>query len=169
MKPSYTSAFGLGALAGLIIALSALLFVGATGGTAKLEVIGEGTGIEPAFAIPASAFWMVSIVAGAVCGLILALVTHAIGKVIDPDAQGAPVWVVGLLGVVVGGVVSFAIFPLGSTVLGSVQDGVATVTVADITILTAVAGLAGGAAIAWQSYIMTRPPQAKEDPELLAA
>ncbi|MGI9529336.1 MAG: hypothetical protein ACR2NG_06450, partial [Acidimicrobiia bacterium] len=61
------------------------------------------------------------------------------------------------------------VFPLGITLLGSVQDGLATASVVDIVLLTIVAGLAGGAVICWQSYIMARPPQPKQDMELLAA
>jgi hypothetical protein len=64
--------------------------------------------------------------------------------------------------------VASSVFPLGVTLLGSVQDGLATVSVADFVLLSAVAGITGGAIIVWQSYIMARPPQAQQDPELLA-
>jgi len=169
MKPSYGSALGIGAIVGAILALSALVFVAATGGVSKLIVIGEGASIEPAFAVPASAFWMVSILVAAVLGMVLAVITRAISAVIDPDSTGAPIWLIAVLGFIVGGVVAFAVFPLGITLLGTVQDGLATASVADLTLLTAIAGLAGGSVICWQSYIMARPPQPKEDTDLLAA
>lgn len=158
----------MGALVGLVVALCSALFVGATGGVTKLDVIGEGASIEPVFSIPASAFWMVAIITGVVCGLVVAIATRAIAIVIDPDTTGASSWVIASLGAVVGGVVAFSVFPLGVTLLGSVQDGLATVSVADFVLLSAVAGITGGAIIVWQSYIMARPPQAQQDPELLA-
>ena len=169
MKPSYGSAFGIGAIAGTVIALCALVFAGATGGVSKLIVLGEGAAIEPAFAVPASAFFMVISVVGGLCGLILALATRAVSAVIEPDRAGAPTWLIGVLGFIVGAVVALAVYPLGITVFGSIQDGLATASVVDMVALTAVAGLAGGAAICWQSYIMARPPQPKEDTDLLAA
>ncbi len=169
MKPSYGSAISLGAIVGIVIALSAMLFVAATGGVAKLTVIGDGTSIEPAFAVPASAFFMVATLVGGVCGLVLAVGTRAISAVIDPETSGAPMWLIGVLGFVVGAVVSAAVFPLGVTLLGTVQDGLATASVVDMVLLTIVAGLAGGAVICWQSYIMARPPQPEPDTELLAS
>ncbi|MGI9528839.1 MAG: hypothetical protein ACR2NG_03945 [Acidimicrobiia bacterium] len=169
MKPSYGSALSIGAIVGTVIALSAMVFVAATGGVAKLTVIGDGTSIEPAFAVPASAFFMVATLVGGVCGLVLAVGTRAIAAVIDPETSGAPTWLIGTLGFVVGAVVSAAVFPLGVTLVGTVQDGLATASVVDIVLLTIVAGLAGGAVICWQSYIMARPPQPKPDTELLAA
>lgn len=169
MKPSYGSALGVGAIVGTVIALSAMVFVGATGGVSKLAVIGEGASIEPAFAVPASAFFMVATLVGGLCGLVLAVATRAISAIIDPETSGAPTWLIGVLGFVVGAVVSFAVFPLGITLLGTVQDGLATASVIDLVLLTAVAGLAGGAVICWQSYIMARPPQPKQDTDLLTA
>ena len=168
MRPSYSSAFGIGALVGVVLALATLLFVAATGAVSKMTVVGDVPSIEPAFAVPASAFWIVAIIAGTVAGLILAIATRAIAQVIDPESDGAPGWAIAGLGAVVGAAVAFAVFPLGISLLGSVQDGVATVTVMQLLGLTVLAGVAGGAAITWQSYILARPPVAEEDPELLA-
>ena len=159
----------MGALVGTVIALAALLFAGATGGVPKATIVGELPDIEPAFAVPASAFWIVAIITGAVCGIVLAIGTRALASVIDPDADGAPWWVIIGLGAIVGAAAAFAVFPLGITLLGSVQDGLATVTVIQMIGLTVLAGFSGGGAIAWQSYILARPPQPEEDPELLAA
>ena len=75
MKPSYGSAFGIGAIVGLVLAVATMLFVGATGGVPKLGVIGEGADIEPVFAVPASALWIVTILAAGVAGMILAIAT----------------------------------------------------------------------------------------------
>lgn len=169
MKPSYGSAFGVGAIVGLIGAVAATLFVGATGGISKLDVTAEAASIEPVFAVPASALWIVTIVVAAALGMLLAVVTAAVARVIDPEASGAGLWVIALLGAIVGGVVAFAVFPLGVSGLGSLQDGVATISVVDMVALSAIAGLAGGSVIVWQSYIMARPPLVTPDPELLAA
>jgi hypothetical protein len=168
MKPSYGTSVGLGAVAGLVLAECALLFVGATGGVPKLDVIGSGSDIEPVFSVPASALWMVLIVASLACGILLAVTTWAIARTIEPDAHGANCAIIGATGAVVAVAVSFAVFPLGVTVLGSLTDGVATLSVADMAAMCAIVGVAGGAAIVWLSYILTRPPQPAEDPELLA-
>ena len=167
MKPNYGSAFGIGALVGLVLATATMLFVGATGGVPKLTVLDQGSSVEPAFSVPASAMWIVTIVAGAVCGLALAIATKAIARIIDPDTDGASMLIIAPLGAIVGGVVCFAIYPLGITLLGDVADGLATASVADIAILTAVAGLAAGSVITWQSYILARPPVPAEDTELM--
>ena len=71
-------------------------------------------------------------------------------------------------GAIVAVAVSFAVFPLAVTVLGSLKDGIATLSVADMAAMCAIVGVAGGAAIVWLSYILTRPPQPADDPELLA-
>ncbi len=168
MKPSYGSAFAVGAIAGLILAMAFALFAGATGGVPKLDTTGQGSSLEAAFAVPASAMWIVTLVLGAVGGAILAIVTVAVAKVIDPEAAGAPMLIVAPLGAVVGAVIAFAVLPLGVTVVGSVQDGIATASVAALTGLVAAVGLVGGAGVVWLSYILTRPPQAHPDPELLA-
>lgn len=169
MKPSYGSALGIGAVAGTVIALSAMVFVAATGGVSKLVVLGEGASIEPAFSVPASAFFIVVNLVGGLCGLVLAVGTKGIAAIIDPDHSGTPTWLIGVLGFIVGAVVALSVYPLGITLLGSVSDGLATASVVDIVLLTAIAGLAGGAVVCWQSYIMARPPQPKVDADLLAA
>ena len=169
MKPSYSSAFWIGAVVGLVLGAVAMLFVGATGGVPKLGVTGEGTSIEPVFNVPASALWIIVILTGAALGLVLAVVTRAVATVIDPEARGVTLWVIAPLGAVVGGVVAFAVFPLGISAIGTLQDGVATVSVVEMMVLTAIAGIAGGSVVTWQSYVMARPPQAVEDPELLPA
>lgn len=169
MKPSYGSAIGIGGIVGMVIALCAMVFVAATGGVAKLAVLGEAASIEPAFAVPASAFFMVANLVGGLCGLVLAVATRAMSAIIAPDTSGAPTWLIGVLGFIVGAVVALSVFPLGITLLGSIRDGLATASVVDLVLLTAIAGLSGGAVICWQSYIMARPPQSKEDTDLLAA
>jgi len=169
MKPSYAQATILGAVVGLVLALGALLFVGATGGVPKLGVTGEGAGVEPAFIVPASAFWMVAILAGAVIGLILSIGTRAIVRVLDPDSPSTTLWIVAPTGAIVGGVLALAVYPLGVSMFGSLADGNASISVVGMTMLTAILGIVGGAVIVWQSYVMSRPQQAQPDPELLAA
>lgn len=154
---------------GLVLSTCALLFFGASGGVPKLDVVGEGASLEPVFSVPASAMWMTAIGAGAVCGLILSIATKAIARVIDPDTSGASLWIIAPVGAIVGGVIAFAVFPLGVSLLGDLKDGVATVSVSDLTLLASIAGLAGGSIITWQSYILSRPPVHEEDLELLQA
>jgi hypothetical protein len=168
MKPSYGSAFGIGAAVGLILSMAALLFVGSTGGVTKLAVVGAGSRMDPSFAVPASALWIVAIVTAVACGAVLATGTRGIARIIDPTAHGAPLAIVIALGAVVAGAVTFAVFPLGVTLLGSLKDGIATVSVVEMGIMTATVGALAGAIIVWQSYVMSRPPQSAPDPELLA-
>jgi hypothetical protein len=169
MKPSYTSAFAIGAVVGLILAAAGTLFAGATGGVSKLGVNGEGSVLDPVFNVPASALWFVVILTSAGLGLVLAVATRAVANVIDPDAPSVTLWVIGPLGAIVGGVVAFAVFPLGVSGFGTLQDGVATVSIAEMMLLSAMVGVSAGAVITWQSYIMARPPTAEDDPELLPA
>lgn len=169
MKPSYSSAFWLGAVVGLLLAVVGTLFAGATGGVAKLGVSTDSGTIEPVFNVPASALWIVVILTSAALGLVLAIGTRAIARVIDPDARSITLWAIGPLGAVVGAVVAFAVFPLGVSAFGTLADGVATVTVSEMLVLSCTAGIFGGGTVAWQSYIMARPPQTAEDTELLPA
>ncbi|MGI9665807.1 MAG: hypothetical protein ACR2N2_01730 [Acidimicrobiia bacterium] len=169
MKPSHGSAFGIGALVGLVLSTCAMLYFGASGGVPKLDVAGEGASIEPIFAVPASAMWTTTIVGGAICGLILAIATKAIARVIDPETSGASLWIIAPAGAIVGGVVAFAVFPLGVSLLGELKDGTAAVAVSDLVLLASLAGLAGGAIVTWQSYILARPPVHADDEELLQA
>lgn len=169
MKPSYGKSIVIGALIGLVVSMATLLVVGATGGVSKLGIIGEGADIEPAFAVPASAMWIVVAIAGAAVGLVLAIATRAFSRVIDPDAKSVSSALVGVVGAVVGAVVAIAVFPVGSSALGEIKDGVATVTVAQVIILTAITGISTGGGVVWLSYVMARPPQQEDDPELLAA
>jgi hypothetical protein len=169
MKPSYTSAFGVGAVVGLILAAAGTLFAGATGGVPKLGVTGEGSVLEPVFNVPASALWLVTIVVSAVLGLLLAVATRAIARVLDPEAPSVTLWLIAPLGAIVGGVVAFAVFPLGVSGFGTLQDGVASVSIAEMMLLSAIVGVSAGAVITWQSYIMARPPTTEDDPELLPA
>lgn len=168
MKPSYGSAFGIGAVVGLVLGAAAMLFVGATGGLPKLGIEGEGDAITPIFAVPASALWIVTILMTAFAGLVLAVATRAIARVIDPEAPSITMWIIAPVGAIVGAVVAFAVFPLGVSLLGSLADGVATVSVAGMTGLALTTGVAAGGSIVWVSYVMARPPQQVDDPELLA-
>jgi hypothetical protein len=168
MKPSYSSAFGVGAVVGLVLGAVAMLFVGATGGLPKLGIEGEGEAVTTVFAVPASALWIVTILVSAVAGVILAVATRGVARVIDPDAASITLWIITPVGAIVGGVIAFAVFPLGVSLLGSLAEGVATVSVADMVALALVTGVAGGSIVVWSSYVMARPPQPGEDPELLA-
>jgi len=168
MKPSYGSALTIGAVVGLILSMAAMLFVGATGGIPKLDVVGTGSQLDPSFAVPASALWIVATLAAAVCGIVLAIATRGVARIIDPTASGVPLVAIAVLGAAVAGILTFAVFPLGVTLLGSLKDGIATVSVVEMGIMVATVGVVGGAIISWQSYIMSRPPQPHEDAELLA-
>lgn len=168
MKPSYSSAFGVGAIVGLVFGAVTMLFVGATGGLPKLGIEGEGEAVTTVFAVPASALWIVTILVAAIAGVILAVVTRAIARAIDPEAASITLWIIAPVGAIVGGVVAFAVFPLGVSLLGSLADGVATVSVAGMVALALITGVSGGSIIVWSSYVMARPPQPVEDPELLA-
>ena len=167
MKPSYGSAFGIGAVVGLVLGAATMLFVGATGGLPKLGIEGEGDAITPVFAVPASALWIVTIIVAAIAGVILAVVTRGVARAIDPDAPSITLWIIAPVGAIVGGVIAFAVFPLGVSLLGSLADGVATISFAGMVALALIAGVAGGSIIVWSSYVMARPPQPVEDPELL--
>ena len=93
MKPSYGRAFGIGALVGLVLGAAAMLFVGATGGIPKLGVTGEGIDLTPVFNVPASALWIVTILTTAAGGLVVAIATHAVARIIDPEARSVTLWI----------------------------------------------------------------------------
>ncbi|MEN8238691.1 MAG: hypothetical protein ABFR53_05765 [Actinomycetota bacterium] len=169
MKPSYSTSFVVGAVVGLVVAIAILLFVGSLGGVSYLNPSIETGSVDPVFSIPASALWMMTLIAGFGGGAVLSAITFGIARVIDPDATPVPSVIVILVGAVVGATVAISVMLLGAGVLGTVADGIATVTVVEMVVFTAVIGLAGGATVTWLSYLLARPVAHETDPELLAA
>jgi hypothetical protein len=169
MKPSYGTSLIIGAVAGLFIALAMFLFVASLGAVSSLQPAIETDSVEPVFSMPASTLWWMTIIVGGVSGALLGGVTRAIAAVLDPDASAAPMWLIASLGATVGAVIGVVVFPLGVTILGTISEGIATVTVTQMIVLLTVAGALGGAIVVWQSYLLSRPPIHVEDTELLAA
>jgi hypothetical protein len=169
MKPSYSTSFLVGAVAGLVVAVSILLFVGSLGGVSFLNPSIETGSVDPVFSIPASALWIMTLIASFAGGAVVSGVTFGIARVIDPDATPVSSVIVILTGATVGATVAIVVMLLGAGILGTVADGVATVTVVQMVIFTAVIGLSGGATVAWLSYVLARPPVYETDPDLLAA
>jgi hypothetical protein len=169
MKPSYSTSFLVGAVAGLVVAISILLFVGSLGGVSFLNPSIETGSVDPVFSIPASALWIMTLIAGFAGGAVVSGVTFGIARVIDPDATPVSSVIVILTGATVGATVAIVVMLLGAGILGTVADGVATVTVVQMVIFTAVIGLSGGGTVTWLSYVLARPPVYETDPDLLAA
>jgi hypothetical protein len=168
MKPSYSTAVVIGALAGLVLALALFVLVAASGGIPSLEIELDGTDVIPTIAASASATWTMIVLASAVAGAIIATVTYAVARVIEPGASAAPLIVVAPLGAVIAAVVGVVVFPIGVTIMGSISEGNAIIGVADMVILAATAGLVSGGSVAWLSYILSRPSAPEIDTELLA-
>ena len=168
MKPSYSMSFLVGALGGLVVAIAILLFVASLGGVSYLNPSIDTGSVDPVFSIPASALWTMTLIAGFAGGTVLSAITFGIARVLDPDATPISSVVVVLVGATVGAIVALAVMLLGAGILGTVADGMATVTVVQMVIFTAVIGLAGGATVTWLSYILARPPVYETDPDLLA-
>jgi len=163
MKPSYFTALLIGAVTGVVLALSLTLYVAATGGIPSVDAVVDGSRVVPVFAPPASALWIIVILTSGVGGLIVAVATKAVARAIDPDAESASLAVIAPLGFVVGTVIGMAVFPLGTLVLGTIEQGTATLSVVQLVSLAAVTGLVAGGLIAWFSYILARPPHVEAD------
>jgi hypothetical protein len=166
MKPSYLTATAVGAVSGVVIALSIFAFVGATGAIPSLTAEVQGSQVVPTFEPSASATWQLVVLSGLVGGMLIAIITRAVGRVLDPDAKSSLAVVVPL-GAFLGAVGSMAVIPLGVSVLGSVDGGLVIIGVADFVLLAALAGLVAGGIVAWLTYVIVRPPAYKEDTELL--
>ncbi len=168
MKPSYATSLIVGAVAGLFLAVAMFLFLASLGAVSSLQPAIETNSVEPVFSMPASTLWWMTILVGGFSGALLGVITKAVSSIIDPDASPAPVWFIAPLGAMVGAVIGVVVFPLGVTVIGTLTEGVATVTVTQMVVLLATAGFLGGAIVVWQSYLLARPPVHEGDPELLA-
>jgi hypothetical protein len=168
MKPSYGTSLIVGAVVGLFISLAMFLFIASLGAISSLQPAIETDSVEPVFSIPASTLWWMTIIVGVVAGALLGGVTKAVAAVLDPEASSAPSWLIAPLGATVGAVIGVVVFPLGVTILGTISEGIATVTVTQMVVLLSIAGLLGGAIVVWQSYLLARPPAHAEDTELLA-
>ena len=169
MKPSYSTSVVVGAVAGLVVAIAILLFVGSLGGVSNLNPTIDTGSVDPVFSIPASSLWTMTVLAGLGGGAVLAGITYGVARVIDPDAHSVSSVVVILVGATVGATAAISVMLLGAGILGTVAGGVATVTVVQMVIFTAVIGLSGGATVTWLSYVLARPPKYQTDPDLLAA
>ena len=163
MKPSYSIALLVGAVTGLVLALSLVLYVGATGGVPSVDAVVDGSSVVPVFAPSASSLWIAVILACAVGGLIAAAATKATARVIDPDAHTASLGVIVTLGVVIAPVIGMAVFPIGAAVLGTIEEGTVTLSVIEMVALALTTGLVAGGFIVWLSYVLARPPVPKED------
>lgn len=169
MKPSYNTSILIGAFTGLVVAIAILLFVASLGGVSYLNPSIETGSVDPVFSIPASALWSMTMLAGFAGGALLSGITFGVARVIDPEASPVSSVIVVLVGATVGSVVAISVMLLGAGILGTVVDGIATITVVQMVVFTAVIGIAGGATITWLSYILARPPVHETDPDLLAA
>ena len=169
MKPSYSTSIVIGAVTGLVIATAILLFVASLGGVSHLNPSIETGSVDPVFSIPASALWMMTLVAGFCGGAVLSAITFGIARVLDPDATPVSSVIVVLVGATVGATVAITVMLLGAGIFGTVADGIATVTVVQMVVFAAIIGIAGGATVTWLSYILARPPVYETDPDLLAA
>ncbi|RLE12365.1 MAG: hypothetical protein DRJ28_09165 [Actinobacteria bacterium] len=163
MKPSYMTALVVGALTGLILAISLMLYTGATGGVPSVDAVIDDTRVVPVFAAPASALWITVILASAFGGLVAAVATRAASRAIDPDAASASLAVIAPLGMVIAPVIGMAVFPLGAVVFGSIEEGTVTLGVVEMVALAGATGLVAGGFIVWLSYLLARPPIAEED------
>ncbi len=163
MKPSYITALIVGSLTGLVLGVSLMLYVGATGGVPLVDAVVDGARVVPVFAAPASALWIVVILTSAFGGFVAAVATQAVSRAIDPDAASASLAVIAPLGMVVAPVIGMSVFPLGAVVLGSIEEGTATVGVVEMVALAGATGLVAGGFVVWLSYILARPPTATED------
>lgn len=169
MKPSYFTATVIGAVSGLLIALAVFTYLAAAGAVRTLTTEIVGSDVVPTFSASASATWLAVIVGGVLGGVIIAVATHAVARVVDPESSSGSLILLVPLGAVVAGIVAMIVFPLGITVLGSISDGNAIVGVGDMVILVLLAGAIAGGAVAFVSYVIVRPPAPVEDTELLAA
>ncbi len=163
MKPSYTTALVVGAVTGIVLAVSLTLYVGATGGIPSVDAVVDGTRIVPVFAPPASSLWIMVILMSALGGFVAAATTTAIARVIDPDAKAASLAIIGTLGVIVAPVIGMTVFPIGAITLGSITDGIVTLSVIQTVALALIVGFVAGGIVVWLSYILARPPMVDED------
>lgn len=167
MKPSYFTATAIGAVSGLVIALSMFTFVAATGAIPSLTAEIQGSQVVPTFEPTASATWQLVILSGLIGGMLIAIITRAVGRVLDPDSKSSLAVVIPV-GAFLGAVGAMAIIPLGISSLGSVDGGLVIIGVADFVLLAALAGFLAGGIVAWITYVIVRPPAYKEDTELLS-
>lgn len=167
MKPSYSIALLIGAVTGLVLALTLLLYVGATGGVPTVNAVVDGSRVIPVFAPSASSLWITVILASAFGGFVAAAATKGTARVIDPNTTSASLWVIATLGIVIAPIIGMAVFPLGAVVLGTIEEGVVTLSVIQMVSLALITGFVAGGFIVWLSYILARPPMAKEDASIL--
>jgi nitrate reductase NapE component len=163
MKPSYSTALLVGAVTGIVLAVALTLYVGSTGGIPSVDAVVEGSRIVPVFAPPASSLWIMVILTCAIGGFVAATTTRAVARVVAPDVNATSLVVIATLGIVIAPVVGMAVFPLGAIVLGSISEGIVTLSVIQLVALALITGFAAGGFVVWLSYILARPPTPAED------
>lgn len=168
MKPSYATALLVGAITGIVLAISLTLYVGATGGIPSVDAVVDGSRVVPVFSPPASSLWIMVILTSAFGGFVAATATTGIARVIDPESSAASLAVIATLGIIIGPVVGMAVFPLGAIALGTISEGVVTLSVIQMISLALITGFVAGGFIVWLSYILARPPMVTQDPSIHA-
>ncbi len=167
MKPSYTTTFTVGAVSGLILALSLFTYFAAAGAVRSFTAELEGSDVIPSFASSASATWYLAILSGLIGGAIIAVGARAASRVIDPETSGGSLWLVIPLGGTIAAIIAMVVLPLGVTVLGTISEGNAIIGIGDMVILVAIAGITAGGVVASLATAISRPTVPTDDPELL--
>ena len=160
MRRNPTGAILNGSIAGILIAFGCVAWLG---GYLAIDTVDAVTQVpntpaaEPQFVATANSLWLLLFIVGAVGGLIIAGISYAVGRVLDPEASAYPAGWLLLLGFVLGGVLVFSTVRLGVTIWGSAEGDLVSVPVATFILVAAFAGLLGGAIVAPIVDVLARP------------
>lgn len=149
-----------GAVSGLVIAFA---FVAWFGGWTSIETVDAvagmvGTaGATPVFVTDADAMWLLTLFLGAVGGLILAGVSYAGGRALEPDAPAYRLGWVAPIGLILGSVMAYSVVRLGVTIGGDSTGSEVAVPVTTFVLVAALAGIAAGMVIAPIVAALARP------------
>jgi hypothetical protein len=149
-----------GAISGVVIAFA---FMAWFGGWTSIETVDAVAGLTgtagatPVFVTDADAMWLLTLFLGAVGGMVVAGVSYAGERALEPDAPAYQLgWLIPI-GLVLGSVMAYSVVRLGVTIGGETDGSNVVVPAATFVLVAALAGLAGGMVIAPIVAALARP------------
>ncbi len=143
-----------GALVGLVLAVALTAWLAAFG---TMETV---TLVDGAAAVVASGtgMWTSVLVGSAVGGALLTGLTYAVGRALEPEAPRFPLRYLVPVGLALSIALGYSVVRLGATMVGHVGvDGVVTISVSSLVIVTALAGALTGSITAPIVDALARP------------
>jgi hypothetical protein len=150
-----------GGLAGGVFALGLIAWVSGRFALGSVTLLDEA----PAYSISTGAAYTAVIVFAALAALLVASVTYAQRRTVEPEAARFPIRYIMPMAAGVAVIIAYAIFRLGVEMAGDVSAGLITIGVAEMTVVVLLAGLVAGGITTAVVDTLARPAFINVEPD----